>query len=75
MADFRQESIPGGHLVIMDAEVADGHLQVITTWEHVIGEELEVAGSTCTLRTAYINGHVVLDPDYAQQLWAEACKR
>lgn len=75
VADFQQIGINGGHLVIMDAEVADGHLQIETVWEHVIGEDLEVAGSVITRRTAWINGHIVLDPDYAQQLWAEATRR
>lgn len=74
MVKFQQIGTNGGHLVICETEVADGHLQLVDSFQHIYGEDAEVAGSQHVLRTVYLNGHMVLDPDYAQQLWAEACR-
>ena len=75
VAEFRQVSTPGGHMVIMETEVADGQLRIEMTWQHVIDEHLDVAGSVMVQRAAYLNGMVVKDPAWAERLWAEACQR
>ena len=75
MAEFRQVATPGGHMVILEAEVADGHLRIEMTWQHIQDEHLDVAGSVMVQRAAYLNDMVVKDPEWAQRLWTEACRK
>lgn len=77
MADFVQADIEGGHLVIMEAVVADGHLRVESTWSNVYIEgdlpgERELVGATMTTRTVWLNDMPVTDPERADRLWREA---
>jgi hypothetical protein len=79
MSEHKQQRVPGGHLITLEAEVGDGHVKIEDRWQDVLVENEEdplgdpvVVGSALTLRTAYINGHLVKDPDYARALWREA---
>ena len=78
MARHRQVTTPTGHLVTVEAEVGDGHVVIESTWQTLFAEsgpdDRIATGSVCTQRVAYINGHVVLDPDYARRLWEEVLR-
>jgi hypothetical protein len=71
MAIHRQHSTPGGHLVVCEADVADGHVVIESTWQTIVDEWLGETGSTLTERRAYLNGALVKDPELAQRLWRE----
>lgn len=77
MATHRQVKTPHGHLVVMEAEVADGHLRVESTWSNVYIEgdlpgERELVGATLTRRDAWLNDMPVLGTERADKLWREA---
>lgn len=77
---WSQKLTPGGHVLRAETEVADGHLEIEAVFTNIAVETEdplsppEVVGSTCTQRRAWINGHLVLDPAYAQQLLDEAIR-
>lgn len=79
MITWNQTVTPGGHVLTARAEVADGHLVIEATFATVYIEgdvpgEREWVGTTCTERRAWINGSLVLDPAYAEQLLTEALR-
>jgi len=76
---WSQKLTPGGHVLRAETEVADGHLEIEATFTSVYIEgevpgEPEWVGQVATERRAWINGSLVLDPAYAQQLLDEAIR-
>lgn len=69
---FRQENIAGGHLLIGEAQVADGQVRFEETWQHLHGDGEMIAGSALAVRHTWLNGALVKDPALAERLWAEA---
>jgi hypothetical protein len=78
MADFRQHSTPGGHVLVMETEVMDGHLRLEEAWQHLTMDSADgevVVGSTPILRTVWLNNCRVRDPELAEKLWHEALRQ
>jgi len=82
MITFTQTEVGNGagHLLTAEAEVADGHVELIAAFENVYieGDEpgsRELVGCVCTGRTVVLNDIRVLDPERARVLWAEAVGR
>ena len=71
--DARQLAIPGGHLIVADADVADGHAHFRLTWTDVTSGN-QVVDSVLTKRDCWLNGGLVKDPQRALALWQEAMR-
>jgi hypothetical protein len=62
-----------GWYVEFTGPTADGEIRVRSEWQRIYAgwDEREDAGSAETLRTTWLNGCPVKDPEYAQRLLAE----
>ena len=76
MAAWHQTNIPGGHMLAMEAAIADGTVRIFETWEHVYADdpngEPMLVGSHRTLRTCWLNNVEIGNPETAQWLYGQA---
>lgn len=69
---WNRTPIAGGSVEVAEADVADGHVMFIRYYQTIFADCFEPVGAVCNLQTATLNGGLVCDPSYAQQLMDEA---
>jgi hypothetical protein len=64
--------ITGGSVSVAEADVADGHVLFAFYYQVLADEWFEPVAEVCNGQSATLNGCLVKDPGYAQQLLNEA---
>lgn len=69
---WHRTEIHGGHVEVAEADVKDGKVIFTAYFEHIYADAFTPVAEACTSRQATLNGSLVKDPKYAQQLLDEA---
>ena len=64
----------GGHGIRWQADVADGHLVCVQTWQHIVLASGRVAGAAEAGRVMFLNGAMVRDPELSRRLFDEVMR-
>lgn len=69
---WNRTQIAGGEVAVAEADVADGKVIFTRYYQHLADEWFEPVATVCNGQSATLNGCLVKDPHYAQQLLDEA---